>query len=112
MAQALGCFCTEPALPRGNAHSPEQNCSSKHQLVPQASAEQGITGKTHLGVADPIPPQAMCALRLCTFMPVCYEMLPDRQFLWLGWPLQKTIPYRKLIHSLVTVHIKNVLLVD
>lgn len=51
MAQAGWCLChTAPALPWGNEHSPEQkNCSSKQQLLPQAPAEQGITGENPPG---------------------------------------------------------------
>lgn len=55
-----------PALPRGSARSPEQNCSSKHQLVPRASAEQGITGENSPRInqpnSSPRPrvPQVMC----------------------------------------------------
>lgn len=109
-SKGTGCLChlcqTGPALPRGNAHSrtalPNTSSCLRQQLS-KASQE-----KIHLGVADPSLPQTMCFLRLCAFMPVSYGMWPG-QFLWLGWPLQKTIFYRKLIHSLVTC---NVLLAE
>lgn len=63
---------TGPALPRGNAYSRTALPNTSSCLRQQLS--KASQGKIHLGVADPILPQAMCALRLCAFMPVSYGM--------------------------------------